>query len=173
MKLDRGTTGKQRTVRRMAHRIRNAQSSGESDPFAEAVEVDESYLGGERLKMTESERKELTVSGLVGTTAVVGIRDRETIRVMPSTVDKTSGETLEGLVRGQVIRAMELLRDKAAASLSRSNHDSARHGECAYVRGQVQTNWIDSICTLKRPPPPPATVPVCGKVRWQSQHPRF
>ena len=151
MKLHRDISVTQRTAWHMAHRIRKALASGDGHLFAGPVEVDETYMGGKRRNMSNSKRKELTGRGPVGKTAVVGMMDRETNRVTAKVVDETTGETLQGFVRGQVIERTEIFTDEATAYATLPNHESVKHSVCEYVRGRVHTNGIESFwSTLKR-----------------------
>ena len=49
--------------------------------FAGPVEVDETYMDGKRRNMSNHKRKEMTGRETVGKTAVVGMKDRETLQV--------------------------------------------------------------------------------------------
>ena len=73
MKLHRDLKVTQKTAWFMAHRIREAwQDRGSM--FNGPVEVDETYVGGERRNMSVSKRKAMNKSrGPVGKTAVVGV----------------------------------------------------------------------------------------------------
>ena len=102
MKLHRDISVTQRTAWHMAHRIRKALGTGDGNLFEGPVELDETYMGGKRRNMSNSQRKELTGRGPVGKTAVVGARDRSTKQVAAKVVTSTDKETLQEYVKGDV-----------------------------------------------------------------------
>lgn len=68
--------------------------------FFRAVEIDESYFGGNRKNMSNAKRKTMKDIGRdpVGKTAVAGIRDRETNKVTAMVVARTDKTTLQGFM---------------------------------------------------------------------------
>ena len=79
MKLHRDIGVTQKTAWFMIHRIREAWSErDDNDDFSGPIEVAETFFG-EAGQHVEPKRKELkgTGRGPVGTTAVVGLKDRE------------------------------------------------------------------------------------------------
>lgn len=103
MKLHRDIGVSQRTAWFMLHRIREAWATEGGDDFTGPVEVDESYFGGKRRNMSNAQREALHAAdvgpGVVGKTAVAGMKDRATNRVSAAVVPDTNGPTLHGFVR--------------------------------------------------------------------------
>ena len=101
MKLQRDIGVSQRAAWFMLHRIRQAWAEDDDDDFDGPVEVDETYMGGERKNKSNAERRAIREAGLgrgpVDKTAVVGVKDRETNEVGPSR--PAHGATLQGFVR--------------------------------------------------------------------------
>ena len=102
MKLHRDLGISQKSAWFMAHRLREAYLNG-GGMFDGPVEVDEMYVGGKRANMSNAKRKELREQGLgrgtAGKTAVVGMKDRETKRVV-ARVDRPDGRGDAAGVRG-------------------------------------------------------------------------
>ena len=92
-----------------AHRIGKAFANGRGGPFEGPVEVDETYFGGKRKNMSNTERKELADAGIgrgaVGKVAVVGVKDRATNRVAATVVENTDAAILQGFVVGHTAPA--------------------------------------------------------------------
>ena len=72
MKLHRDIGVTQKTTWFMMHRIREAWSHENNDPFDGPVEFDETYIGGKRANKSLAERSELTGRGTIDMTAIVG-----------------------------------------------------------------------------------------------------
>lgn len=114
--------------------------------------MDETYLGGKRKIMPNSVRKELTGRGPVGNTAVAGAKDRTTNQVAAKLATTTDKETLQAFVEDNAHREVTVYTDDATAYESLPfNHDSVKHSQQRYVRGDVHTNGIEFLGSdLKR-----------------------
>ena len=133
----------------MAHRIRKALGTGDGNLFKGPVEVDETYMGGKRRNMSNSQRKELTGRGPVGKTAVVGARDRSTKQVAAKVVTSTDKETLQGFVQDHAAEGSTVCTDEARAYKTLPfDHDSVQHSLQEYVKGEVHTNGIESLWSM-------------------------
>ena len=119
MKLKRDLGISQPTAWFMLHRIRQAWASGDDDQFDGPVEVDEAYFGGKRENMSVAKRRELREAcagrGLVGKTAVVGMKDRDTNEVRAEVIADMTGETLRSFVRENAEEGATVYTDKTAA----------------------------------------------------------
>ena len=102
MKLHRDLGVTQRTAWFMLHRIREAWSQPEGEPFAGPVEADETYVGGEARNMHARKRAGLAGRGAAGKAAVAGVKDRATNQVRAAAVPDTTADTLTAAVAGAV-----------------------------------------------------------------------
>ena len=155
MKLQRDIGVSQPTAWFMLHRIREAWAEDDDDDFDGPVEVDETYMGGERRNMSNEKRKAIREAGSprgpVGKTAVVGVKDRETNEVRAEVVQRTDGTTLQGFVREHTEPGATVYTDEAAAykGLARDyRHEAVNHTVSQYVRGQAHTNGMESFWSM-------------------------
>ena len=157
MKLHRDIGVSQPTAWFMLHRIREAWvSPGGDGPYSGPVEVDEAYFGGRRKNMSNARRKALAEiqpgRGAVGKTAVVGIKDRESNRMVARVLERTDKDTLQGFVAKHAAPGATVYSDDAAAYKGLPfPHEAVKHSVAEYVRGMAHTNGIESFwATLKR-----------------------
>lgn len=151
MKLHRDLGVTQKTAWFMQQRLREAFGQlVPDDPMAGPVEVDETYIGG--LERNKHEAKKLRAGpGPVGKTAVVGARDRATGQVVAKVVLNTAAGTLQGFVEARRAPNAPVYTDGATAYDGLPNREAVAHSVGEYVRGQAQTNGIESFwATLKR-----------------------
>ena len=150
MKLHRDLGVTQKTAWHLAHRVRKALKSGGS-PFAGPVEVDETYMGGQRKNMSNAKRRELegTGRGPVGKAAVVGAKDRASNKVAAKVVTSTDKETLQGFVKDWTDLQATVYSDEAAAYETLPfEHESVKHSVSEYVRGKAHTNGVESFWSM-------------------------
>ncbi len=96
MKLHRDLGVTQKTAWHMLNRIRESYSEANA-MFDTEVEVDESYFGGTEGN-NHAKEKLNAGRGVVGKTAVVGTKSRDTNQMQPQVVDRADRETLQGFV---------------------------------------------------------------------------
>ena len=93
MKLHRDLAITQKSAWHLAHRLRAAWGEQKTVKLAGPVEVDESYFGG--LEKNKHASKKLNAGrGPVGKTAVVGIKDRPTRKIVAGVAPSTDAITL-------------------------------------------------------------------------------
>ena len=150
MKLHRDIGVSQRAAWFMLHRIREAWAEDDDDDFDGPVEVDETYMGGERKNKSNAERRAIREAGIgrgpVDKTAVVGVKDRETNEVRAEVVRRVDGATLQGFVREHTEPGSTVYTDDATAykGLARDfDHEAVNHTVSEYVRGQAHTNGME------------------------------
>ncbi len=153
MKLHRDLNINQRSAWFLAHRLRVALANREG-VFAGPIEADETYMGGRRTNMPKAKRKELTGRGTVGKTAVAGVKDRATNRVVAKVVPSTDSRTLQSFIRDHAGEDAVIYTDEhgAYAGLAADfEHEAVIHSVGEYVRGMAHTQGIESFwAMLKR-----------------------
>ena len=147
MKLHRDLGVTQKTAWHMVNRIRESYSKANA-MFEGEVEVDESYFGGK--EGNKHAKDKLNAGrGVVGKTAVVGMKSRETNQVQAQVVDRTDKETLQGFVTANTTPDTIVYTDEARAysGLPRE-HLAVKHGVGKYVRDQAHTNGMESFWSM-------------------------
>jgi len=145
---------------RLALRSRNFSSKMGSADGA-GVEVDETYIGGNPLKMHKERRLKLAqarsktvkaVDRYPGKATVMGLFDRESRQVRAKVVPNVKRETLQNEILANVERGSAIYSDQAVAydKLAQNYiHETVSHADC-YVRGQVHTNCLENFWSLTK-----------------------
>ena len=142
MKLHRDLDITQKTAWYLAHRIRESWGE-EEDKFAGAVEVDETFVGGQE-KNKHADKKLRAGRGTVGKQPVAGVRDRNTGRINTEVVESTSKTVLQDFVTRHTTSDAVVYTDEHAAyhGLPR-RHESVKHSAGEY-QGMAHTNGLES-----------------------------
>ena len=150
MKLHRDLGISQKSAWHLAHRLREAWRQYESAAFMGPVEVDECYMGGlERNK--HNSKKSGIRGGIVGKTAVIGMKDRNTNKVTAAAIARADQSTLQGFVMDHIASGAEIYTDDHRGYHGLPNHQSVKHSVGEYVDGMAHTNGIESFwAMLKR-----------------------
>ena len=148
MKLHRDLGITQKTAWHLAHRIRESWEDNQSK-FEGPIEVDETYVGAHE-KNKHADKKLHAGRGTVGKTAVVGIKDRSTNKVVASVARSANKETLQRYILSKVNGKVKIYSDESRA-YEGLDRETVRHSIGEYVRGQASTNGIESFwAMLKR-----------------------
>ena len=121
----------------------------DTGPFADPVEIDETYMGGKRKNMPKAKRRDIKGRGAVGKVAVIGAKDRATNRVTARPVANTNATTMQGFAEDNTMDDAKVYTDDAAGyrGMARA-HEAVCHSVGEYVRGQAHTNSIESFWAL-------------------------
>ncbi|MDE0239397.1 MAG: IS1595 family transposase [bacterium] len=153
MKLHRDLEITQKSAWHLAHRLRKAYEAGHG-LFNGPVEADESHWGGKRRNMSNAKRKELkdTGRGTVGKTAVAGVKDRETNKVVARVVESVDKPTLQGFVRAHAKPGATLYTDESGsyAGMPEYHHEAVNHSVSEFVRDMASTNGMESFWSMVR-----------------------
>ena len=158
MKLHRDLNITQKSAWYLAHRLREGWKADNGGMFTGPVEADETYIGGKRKKtyiggkrknMPKAKRAKLTGRGAVGKTAVVGVKDRATNRVVARSVPATDKPTLQGFVAQHAAPDAKVFTDDASAYQGLPfDHEAVCHSAGEYVRGMAHTNGVESFWSM-------------------------
>ncbi|MXZ44705.1 MAG: IS1595 family transposase [Gammaproteobacteria bacterium] len=136
----------------LSHRIREAWTQYVGVKFDGENEVDETYIGGKEANKHNSKKLKLG-RGVVGKTAVTGVKNRRTKQVRAKVVERTDSATLQGFVEDNVEQGATVYTDEATAyqGMVDFEHKSVKHSVGEFVKGMASTNGIESFwAMLKR-----------------------
>ena len=136
-----------RTAWYLAHRIRKSMVEANPPKLTGTVELDETYIGG---KQRGSKRK------LLNKEVVMGIRERRgDLRLIhiESPTAENLGEQIKQHVSPDVKQVMTdewpaYIPAFISAGIKGTKHETIRHRDKIYVRGNVHTNTVESAFSL-------------------------
>jgi transposase-like protein len=145
--LSRALGVQYRTAWYLAHRIRKSMVEADAPKLNGIVEVDETYIGGKH----RGNKGKLKAKDVV-----MGIRERGgDLRLfqIASNTSEELGKHIKGNISPDVKKVMtdEYVAYPAAtisAGIHGSKHETIRHKEKIYVRGDVHTNTVESAFSL-------------------------
>lgn len=135
----------------MLQRIRTAMGVGNL-VLSGIVEIDEAYIGGRESNKHES-KKLKEGRGVVGKTAVMGIKERDG-KVVAEVVESADKETAEGMIESYVSEDATVNTDESRiynGVSKKRKHKKVNHSAKVFVDGMASTNGIESVWSvLKR-----------------------
>jgi transposase-like protein len=153
----------QKTAWFMLHRIRLGMSlqhkgfgtrkkMGDGGTGGTAVEVDETFIGGQKKNMHKDKKVRYEArGGAFGKTIVQGMLDRNLREVRAKVVPDVKRETLQSEILKNVKYGTTVYTDEAVAYEQgmqwRFVHDVVNHSQ-TYVKGQVHTQGIENFWSL-------------------------
>lgn len=149
MKLHRDLKVTQKTAWMMAQKIREGWKEGEG-MLEGTVECDETFIGGREKNKHNSKRSH--TRGPSGKAVVMGIKDRDTNKVIAKPVQARTKEAVQGFIGENVSQKAMVYTDDHRSYIGLPfEHESVNHSVGEYVREQAHTNGIESFwATLKR-----------------------
>lgn len=147
LQLSRHLKCNYRTAWYLAHRIREAMVDNNGPKLSGVVEVDETYIGG---KQRGRYRKNLNKE------VVMGIRERGgDLRFIH--IESPTAENLGAQIKQHIDPAAQMVvtdewqaypSAMIGAGIHGSKHETIRHRDKIYVRGNVHTNTVESAFSL-------------------------
>lgn len=149
MKLHRELGIGQKSAWFMLHRLRKAFEV-EVGPFSGTVEVDETFIGGKEKNKHNSKRSH--TRGPSGKAVVIGMKNRDTNKVVAKPVPERTKEELQGFISANVSQKAMVYTDDHRSYIGLPyEHESVNHSVGEYVRNQAHTSGIESFwAVLKR-----------------------
>lgn len=139
-----------RTPWYMSHRLRAAMHDAEFVQLMGIVEVDETAIDGKDKNRHWDKKKHIT--GMSGKTTVIGAIARKG-NVICQMIENTDAATLNRFVRKAVSDKVDLVATDEWGGYNYLpalgyKHDTVKHSDHEYVRGNVHTNNIESFWSL-------------------------
>ena len=99
--------------------------------------------------MSNSIRKTMSGRGVVGKTAVVGIKDRDSNHVSARVIESTDAVTLQGFVIEHTDANAMVYTDEATAYVTLPfRHEVVKHSTSEYVRDMAHINGVETFWSM-------------------------
>lgn len=137
---------------RMTHQIRKLMAA-KDEILSGIVEVDETYIGGDRKNKSKKIRAASKIKGYMEKTPVLALLERGG-NIITKVLDVSTGETIRPVVLNNVAKGSLLITDgfKAYMTLEKSyTHEIINHAQDEWGRKKIHTNTIEGFFShLKR-----------------------
>jgi hypothetical protein len=135
----------------LCHRLRAAMHDPDFQQLMGIVEVDETFIGGKNANRPLNKRLKIKGRGPVGKTTVIGAISRKG-NIVCEIIEDTTIQTMNQFVRTAISEKVSpVATDEYAGyrNLGRTfPHGTVDHKALEYMRGEVQTNKIESSWSL-------------------------
>lgn len=136
----------------LTHRIREAMRSGDLTPFGAKggfVEVDETFLGRDRSKKADGEKRG---RGTHHKFKVLTLVDRDSGQARSEVINELNAKTIAPIVRKNLAREAKLMTDEAryyaSVGVEYGTHGVVRHSIGEYGYGEFHTNTIEGYFSI-------------------------
>jgi len=129
----------------MAHRLRHAMSADSSLPLAGIVEVDETYVGGKRRHGKRGRPGESSHKAPV----VALVQRGGEARIFP--MGRVTTQNLKKALHAHVHPVAHVMTDEFVSYQHATHgyrHETVKHTDGEYVRGNVHTNTVEGVFSL-------------------------
>ncbi|HWD38637.1 MAG TPA: IS1595 family transposase [Fimbriimonas sp.] len=148
--LHRGLGVTQKTAWFMLHRIRLALQNGSFEKLADAVEVDETYIGGKARNMhKEVKERKITGTGGKDKAVVFGMLERGG-NVKLQHIERPTKKQLHKIIKENVLHGCNLYSDalRSYDGLDQTFQHGVIDHATSYVEGQIHTNGLENFWSL-------------------------
>lgn len=139
----------QKTAWMLCHKIREMWSMPVKRTLSGQVEIDETYIGGLERNRHASQKLKLG-RGSAGKQPLIGIRDRNSKKIVCKVVNDVSREILHDIIKKSVKKGSHVYSDghKSYHGLIDYLQSEVCHNIGEYVRNEIHTNGIESFWSL-------------------------
>lgn len=137
---------------RMGHQVRKLMASGGA-MLSGVVEIDETYIGGDRKNKSKSIRDASKIKGYMEKTPVLTLLERNG-NIISRVLDVSTGDTIRPVVLNNVAPGSQIITDgfKAYMTLDKTyKHEIINHAADEWGKGKLHTNTVEGFFShLKR-----------------------
>ena len=141
-----------KTAYRMGHQIRKLMQCDNS-PLSGIIEIDETYIGGDRKNKPKKVREASKIKGYMEKTPLLTLLERDG-NIINKVLDVSTGETIRPVVLSNVTPGSQIITDgfKAYMTLDKTySHEIINHANDEWGNGELHTNTIEGFFShLKR-----------------------
>lgn len=137
---------------RMGHQVRKLMVQ-EPGLLKGVIEIDETYIGGDRKNKHKSIREASKIKGYMEKTPLLTMLERDG-RIISKVLDVSTGETIRPVVLNNIEEGSQIITDgfKAYMTLEKKfKHEIVNHAADEWGKGKIHTNTVEGFFSqLKR-----------------------